>query len=120
MLDVLINQNGEKKADRGQFRISDRADKPIKSIIKSVSWRLVGTIDTMIISYFITGKLTVAVSIGGVEVFTKTILYYFHERVWAHIHRIRLRIFEEKEQKQYENKLYEVKRIEGSAFGPVD
>ena len=50
------------------MRVSDRADKPIKSLMKSVSWRIVGTIDTMIISYFITGKVTIALSIGSVEV----------------------------------------------------
>jgi uncharacterized membrane protein len=90
MLDVLINVPEEKAPPKGVFKVSDRADKPIKSIIKSFSWRIVGTIDTMVISYFITGKITVAVSIGSVEVITKTILYYFHERLWAHIHRIRL------------------------------
>ena len=68
--------------------------------MKSVSWRIVGTIDTMIISYFITGKLTLALSIGSVEVFTKTILYYFHERLWAHIHKIRLNKFIKIKQKE--------------------
>ncbi|NMC38486.1 MAG: DUF2061 domain-containing protein [Bacteroidales bacterium] len=72
--------------------MSDRADKPIKSFMKSVSWRIVGTIDTMVISYLITGKVSLALSIGSIEVLTKTILYYFHERIWAHIHRIRLKI----------------------------
>jgi uncharacterized membrane protein len=90
MLDVLINQNEEKSDKRKILRFSDRADKPVKSIMKAVSWRIVGTIDTMIISYFITGKVTIALSIGSVEVITKTILYYFHERIWAHIHRIRV------------------------------
>jgi uncharacterized membrane protein len=89
MLDVLLNQPGKKPDNRKTFRFSHRADKPVKSILKAVSWRIVGTIDTMVISYFITGKVTVAVSIGSIEVITKTILYYFHERVWAHIHRIR-------------------------------
>jgi uncharacterized membrane protein len=92
MLDVLIRQVPEKTVISKEVPISDRADKPIKSIIKSVSWRIVGTIDTMVISYFITGHVTVALSIGSVEVLTKTILYYFHERVWAHIHRIKLNL----------------------------
>lgn len=90
MLDVLIDKPKEETSKKGILKVSDRADKPVKSIIKAVSWRIVGTIDTMIISYFVTGKITVAVSIGSVEVITKTILYYFHERLWAHIHRIRL------------------------------
>lgn len=113
MLDVLLNQPEEKSVPGAVLKVSDRADKPIKSLIKSVSWRIVGTIDTMIISYFITGKVTIALSIGSVEVLTKTILYYFHERLWAHIHRITLRRFRKSYRKKYE-KQYEVKRVERS------
>jgi len=107
MLDVLINQADEKIRPERVMRVSDRADKPIKSLMKSVSWRIVGTIDTMVISYFITGKVTLALSIGTVEVLTKTILYYFHERLWAHIHKIRLiRVLKSNRKK------YEVKGVE--------
>jgi uncharacterized membrane protein len=60
-------------------------EKSYRSIVKSISWRTVGTIDTMVISYFITGKLALALSIGGIEVFTKMTLYFFHERVWNKI-----------------------------------
>mgnify|MGYP002067611784 FL=1 len=107
MLDVLLKQPEGKADPKGVIKVSDRADKPIKSIIKSVSWRIVGTIDTMIISYFITGKMTIAVSIGSVEVITKTILYYFHERLWAHIHKIQLNLLVKSDEKQYN-----VKRVE--------
>lgn len=55
------------------------------SVMKTLSWRLIGTLDTMIISYFITGKLDVAIGIGGVEVFSKMILYYLHERAWLKV-----------------------------------
>ena len=61
------------------------ADKPIRSIVKAASWRATGTIDTMVISYLITGHVKVALSIGGIEVFTKMALYYFHERLWNSI-----------------------------------
>ncbi|MEP0713691.1 DUF2061 domain-containing protein [Algoriphagus sp.] len=57
-------------------------DSNAKSLLKSISWRIVGTIDTIIISYFVTGEMVMAISIGSVEVFSKIILYYFHERVW--------------------------------------
>jgi uncharacterized membrane protein len=116
MLDVLLNQTQEKPVPHGVIKVSDRADKPIKSLMKSVSWRILGTIDTMIISYFITGKVTVAVSIGSIEVLTKTILYYFHERLWAHIHKIRLKLWIRSNGKQYD-KQYEVKGVEGSDIG---
>jgi uncharacterized membrane protein len=61
------------------------AEKSYRSIAKSVSWRTIGTLDTIIISVFITGKLDLAIAIGGVEVFTKMALYYLHERTWNRI-----------------------------------
>lgn len=60
-------------------------DSSLKSLLKSISWRIVGTIDTMLISYVVTGKIQLAIAIGGVEVFTKIALYYLHERLWERI-----------------------------------
>ncbi len=60
-------------------------DKSYRSFVKAVSWRMTGTLDTIIISFLITGKMKWAFSIGGVELFTKVALYYFHERVWNRI-----------------------------------
>jgi len=60
-------------------------EKPLRSIAKSISWRVIGTIDTMLISWIVTGKLDTALLIGGVEVITKMVLYFFHERVWNSI-----------------------------------
>lgn len=57
-------------------------EKPYRSVVKTISWRTLGTLDTIIISYFITGNLVMAASIGSIEVITKMVLYYFHERVW--------------------------------------
>ncbi|MCT7523230.1 DUF2061 domain-containing protein [Aliarcobacter cryaerophilus] len=57
-------------------------EKPYRSVVKTISWRTVGTLDTIIVSYFVTGNLVMAASIGSIEVITKMILYYFHERVW--------------------------------------
>jgi uncharacterized membrane protein len=39
----------------------------------------------MVLGFFITGDLTMALSIGGLEVFTKMILYFLHERIWYKI-----------------------------------
>lgn len=114
MLDVLLKQTKGNPSSEEDLNESGQIDKPIKSVIKSVSWRIVGTLDTMIISYFITGKVTIALSIGTVEVITKTILYYFHERVWAHIHKIKLNL-----RFKSNAKLYKVKRVERSAVKQV-
>ena len=53
-----------------------------RHILKTSTWRIIGTIDTMIISWIITGNWKWGLAIGGVEVVTKMILYYIHERVW--------------------------------------
>lgn len=53
-----------------------------RHILKTITWRVIGTLDTMIISWAITGSWQWGLAIGGVEVFTKMILYYFHERAW--------------------------------------
>jgi len=58
------------------------ADQHYRSLVKAVSWRLTGSVDTLIISFLITGKLRWALTISGVELFTKIGLYYVHERVW--------------------------------------
>jgi uncharacterized membrane protein len=61
------------------------ADKHYRSLVKAVSWRLTGSVDTMIISFLITGKLKWALTISGVELFTKIGLYYVHERIWEKV-----------------------------------
>lgn len=62
------------------------SDKPYRSVVKALSWRVTGTLDTMLVSWIITRKLTFALSIGFVEVFTKMFLYYIHERIWDKSH----------------------------------
>jgi uncharacterized membrane protein len=54
-----------------------------RSLLKAVSWRVLGSIDTFVISYFVTHQLVFAASIASVETVTKVLLFYFHERVWA-------------------------------------
>ena len=53
-----------------------------RHIAKTITWRFVGTIDTILLSWFISGDPFVGLKIGGVEVFTKMFLYYLHERFW--------------------------------------
>ena len=53
-----------------------------RHIAKTISWRIIGTLDTMILSAIITGSWTIGLTIGGVEVITKMVLYFLHERAW--------------------------------------
>ena len=56
-----------------------------RHIAKSITWRIVGTIDTIILSWIISGDPFVGLKIGMAEVVTKMIFYYFHERAWFKI-----------------------------------
>ena len=53
-----------------------------KTLVKTIVWRIIGTLDTIILSGIITGSLTLGLAIGGVEIITKMILYFLHERAW--------------------------------------
>ncbi len=56
-----------------------------RSLIKAVSWRLLGSLDTFVLSLIITGSAKYAVSIASGEALTKIVLYYLHERVWRRV-----------------------------------
>ena len=54
----------------------------LRHAFKSISWRIIGTFDTFLLSYIITGNISFGLSIMGVDFFSKLLLYYFHERIW--------------------------------------
>ncbi|AXP81204.1 hypothetical protein CJ739_2123 [Mariniflexile rhizosphaerae] len=83
MIDQVLTNSGQN--DKTTYKTDAAKEKPIRSIAKSISWRIIGTLDTMIISWIVTGKLDTALLIGGVEVITKMVLYFFHERIWNSI-----------------------------------
>lgn len=60
-------------------------EKPYRSLVKAISWRITGTLDTIFVSFLVTGRIKMAVSIGLIELFTKIMLYYLHERIWNRI-----------------------------------
>ena len=63
----------------------DKLESHKRSLLKSVSWRITGSIDTLILCYLFTGNLQLAAGISATEIVTKIILFYFHERVWLKI-----------------------------------
>ncbi|NDV15509.1 DUF2061 domain-containing protein [Muricauda sp. TY007] len=75
------------KSDKEQstYTKDSTSESPKRSIVKSISWRIVGTLDTILISWVVTGTLSMAFSIGLVELVTKMVLYFFHERIWNSI-----------------------------------
>ncbi len=56
---------------------------PRRSIVKAISWRILGSIDTAFWGWFFTGSFKIAGSIALFEIVTKVALYYLHERAWA-------------------------------------
>ncbi len=65
--------------------ITKNGDSKKRHLAKTVTWRLVGTLDTMILAWAISGDPMVGLQVGGAEVVTKMILYYLHERAWYKI-----------------------------------
>ena len=65
--------------------ITTASASPARSLAKTISWRVLGSLDTLLLGYIFTGSLKAAGSIASAEVVTKIVLYYFHERGWAHI-----------------------------------
>jgi uncharacterized membrane protein len=53
-----------------------------RHIAKTITWRIVGTIDTMLLGWIVSGDIKIGLSVGGLELLTKMGLYYVHERVW--------------------------------------
>lgn len=56
-----------------------------RSLVKAVSWRVLGSIDTFLLSWLFTGSPKAAGAIATTEVLTKMVLYYLHERAWASV-----------------------------------
>ena len=80
----LIANNNSSTVTKS-YKTDKTSENPKRSIAKSISWRIIGTLDTILISWIVTGTLSVAFSIGVVELFTKMLLYFFHERIWNKI-----------------------------------
>ncbi|MCX7798581.1 MAG: DUF2061 domain-containing protein [Melioribacter sp.] len=60
-------------------------EKSYRSLIKSISYRITSSLYTTLLTYLFTQDLKISLSIGGIEVFSKIFIYYFHERLWNKI-----------------------------------
>ena len=55
------------------------------SLIKAITWRTIGSLDTAMWAWIYTGDALTGLKIGGYEILTKILLYYLHERLWAQV-----------------------------------
>jgi uncharacterized membrane protein len=60
-------------------------DTPVRSLIKTISWRITGSTATFLISYAILGDISVSGTIAAIQLTFNTLLYFIHERVWNKI-----------------------------------
>ncbi|MEO7277165.1 MAG: DUF2061 domain-containing protein [Sphingomicrobium sp.] len=62
-----------------------RTETLARTTTKTVTFRTIATLDTIVLAWFFTRNVETALSIGGLEIFTKLTLYFFHERLWARL-----------------------------------
>lgn len=79
---ILIARDKEGTKSYSKDKTSER---PVRSIVKALSWRIIGTVDTLLVSYFLTGEWLLASSIASIDFLTKLLLYFVHERAWNKI-----------------------------------
>lgn len=60
-------------------------EKAYRSFIKAVTWRIIGSFSLVFVSYLFTGKFTISVALGLIDVIANLLLYFFHERIWESI-----------------------------------
>ena len=69
-----------------QYGQGTEADSVRKSVVKTMSWRVIATMTTFLISWIVTGSLLAGGVIASVEFWAKLALYYAHERAWSRAH----------------------------------
>ena len=70
--------------------MNEYGESSLRSLLKTFIWRIIATLITFVIAYFVTGELSYAAAIGGFEVILKTTFYYLYERAWQHLPRNQL------------------------------
>ncbi|MGB3152823.1 MAG: DUF2061 domain-containing protein [Maribacter sp.] len=75
----------DRKNTKSKYDSDKSSERPMRSIAKAVSWRVIGTLDTLLVSYLLTGEVAIAASIASIDFVTKMFLYFFHERFWNKI-----------------------------------
>ncbi len=75
--------DADKPEGEEQASIEVIRESRLRSVLKALSWRVLATLTTIVIAYFVIGDVTAALQIGAVEVVAKMLIYYLHERAWA-------------------------------------
>lgn len=57
----------------------------VRTLSKTISWRVTGSASTFAVSYFVLGSFSISSSIAVLQLVSNTVLYYLHERLWNKI-----------------------------------
>jgi sulfate adenylyltransferase large subunit len=57
-----------------------------RSLMKSLSWRVPGSLVTLLVVFAFTQDFALSLAITGTEILAKIALYYFHEQLWTRFH----------------------------------
>ena len=60
-------------------------EKRSRSLLKTLTWRVLASLDTFLISWFVSGEISIGATIATIEIITKLVIYYLHERAWDKI-----------------------------------
>jgi uncharacterized membrane protein len=66
-------------------QMSAARESQLRSILKALTYRATGTVTTFLVTLSVTGELTVALAVGGIEPLVKIVVYYVHERAWQRV-----------------------------------
>ena len=53
-----------------------------RHLAKAITWRVLGSLDTFLLAWVLSGSPKFGLAFSGIEIITKTLLYYAHERAW--------------------------------------
>ena len=94
IIDAVLNRNNKDvkvidinvpSGEKVSKKDGKSEEKIKRSLAKTISWRIIGTLDTLALSWLITGEASLAFTIASVEFVSKMVLYFFHERAWNNI-----------------------------------
>lgn len=56
-----------------------------RHLTKAITWRIVGSLDTLMVTWLVTGQWKIGAMVSGIETLNKILLYYLHERAWIRV-----------------------------------
>ena len=60
-------------------------DMPVRSLAKTLTWRITGSASTFTIAYLVTGSFGISSLVAVIQMCVNTVLYWLHERAWARV-----------------------------------